>query len=53
MGIPAMIPSTTEMSMIEMNGWILNFEIITIISTMATIKARISGKPVIILTSFF
>ena len=46
-GIPAAMPSTREMSMMEMNGWILNLEIITIITTIARTKSKISGNPVI------
>ena len=45
-GMPATRPNTSETSMMEMNGWILNLEIITIMSTMAITNATMSAMPV-------
>ena len=44
-GTPATSPSTSEMPMMERNGWIFHFEMARIIRTMAATNARISGKP--------
>ena len=46
-GMPATSPSASATNMIEINGWMRSFEIMTIIMTIATQKARISGNPVI------
>ena len=50
-GIPAIRPRTSEINMIEMNGWILNLEIRTIIQTIARMNTIISGNPVMFLPS--
>ena len=41
-----MSPSPNETNMMEMNGWMRSFEIMTIMMTIATTKARMSGNPV-------
>ena len=52
-GMPPTRPSASDTSMIEMNGWILSFEIITIINTIAQTNAMMSGIPVMDPASFW
>jgi len=47
MGTPAIIPKTSDTVMIERNGWILYFEIATIITTIASTNTTMRGIPVI------
>jgi hypothetical protein len=52
MGMPAIRPSRRDIHMMETKGWILNFDIMTIITMIASIKTMINGNPVIFATSF-
>ena len=44
-GMPAIRPNASDTSMMEMNGWTLNFEMSRIITTMAMTNAMMSAMP--------
>lgn len=46
-GIPAISANTTDTAMMARNGWTLNLEMATIMTTIVRTKAMISGIPVI------
>ena len=51
--MPASSARSNDTVMMEMNGWILYFEIATIITTIARTKTIIKGRPVIFCSSCY